>query len=131
MSSQKSIISSNRQQGKLGEEIGLAYFTNKNYQVLLKNFKTQFGEIDLVLLKDDTVFFVEFKTVCGKLNQYNPEKWLRFQLKNMVFVIKVLIAKNMVPINKKFQIELVVIDLFDLSKVEFKRYPYQLENNDF
>lgn len=51
-----------RQIGNLGEKIAAEYLTNQGYRLLEQNFRTPYGELDLVLLDKDALVFVEVKT---------------------------------------------------------------------
>ena len=48
--------------GKLGEDVACKYLKKKKYQILERNFRTRFGEIDIVAKKGDCIAFVEVKT---------------------------------------------------------------------
>jgi len=48
--------------GKIGENIAADYLTRQGYQLLDENFIVRYGEIDLVMLEDEVVVFVEVKT---------------------------------------------------------------------
>ncbi len=50
-----------RQLGIYGELIAARYLRKKGYVVLQNNFRSSFGEIDLIVEKDDTIVFVEVK----------------------------------------------------------------------
>lgn len=45
-----------------GEEFAAKLLTRMGYRILERNFRSRFGEIDLVALKDKTLVFVEVKT---------------------------------------------------------------------
>lgn len=49
--------------GKLGESIALRFLESKNYSLLDRNFRRKWGELDLVVKKDEQIVFVEVKTV--------------------------------------------------------------------
>lgn len=51
----------NYQRGKIGEELAKKYLEEKGYQILLPNFRTRFGEIDLIAAKNNLLVFVEVK----------------------------------------------------------------------
>lgn len=51
----------NRTLGRLGEEMAEKYLTEKGYQLIEKNYSTKFGEIDLIVTKDNILRFVEVK----------------------------------------------------------------------
>lgn len=51
--------------GRRGEDIALAELTKKGYQLVERNFRNRFGEIDLIMEDGTTVVFVEVKTRVG------------------------------------------------------------------
>jgi len=48
--------------GKNGEEIAVEYLKSLEYQIITRNFRCRFGEIDIIAYKDHTYIFVEVKT---------------------------------------------------------------------
>lgn len=48
--------------GTIGENAATAYLENKGYQILHKNYRCKYGEIDLITAKGETLCFVEVKT---------------------------------------------------------------------
>lgn len=51
--------------GKKGEKIALKYLKDKGYTLLETNYRTPFGEADIIAHKDDEIIFVEVKTRSG------------------------------------------------------------------
>jgi len=51
--------------GKLGEDIAEKFLRGKGYQIISRNFKTKYSEIDLIAKKDNSLVFVEVKTRVG------------------------------------------------------------------
>ena len=50
--------------GKIGEERASECLTNKEYKILLKNYRRKFGEIDIITRSPDrTLVFVEVKAI--------------------------------------------------------------------
>ncbi|MBX6422463.1 YraN family protein [Thermosulfurimonas sp. F29] len=47
--------------GRRAEKLAEEYLRFKGYRILCRNWRTRFGEIDLVVQKDDTLVFVEVK----------------------------------------------------------------------
>ena len=54
--------SHNNNIGRIGEKIAKKHLRSKGYKVLEENYKTKFGEIDLIVLKNKKITFVEVKT---------------------------------------------------------------------
>jgi len=48
--------------GVAGEDIVSNFLLKNGYKILQKNFKTKFGEIDLIAQKEDKIHFIEVKT---------------------------------------------------------------------
>ena len=48
--------------GQLGERFAANFLRKEGYAILAANFKTRFGEIDLIAQKDNILSFVEVKT---------------------------------------------------------------------
>ena len=57
-----SVTPSNQNTGKLGEQIGEDYLKKLGYQILERNVRFPFGEIDLIAFHRGTLVFVEIKT---------------------------------------------------------------------
>ncbi len=51
----------NKINGDVGEILAVNFLKKKNYKILETNFKTKFGEIDIVALDNKVVVFVEVK----------------------------------------------------------------------
>lgn len=47
--------------GRWGEETAARYLENKGYEIIAKNLRTEFGEIDLIARIGDQLVFVEVK----------------------------------------------------------------------
>lgn len=52
--------------GKIGEEIAVKFLEEKDYRVLERNYRTKFGEIDLICFKNGVLVFVEVKLKQGE-----------------------------------------------------------------
>jgi putative endonuclease len=47
---------------RLGEEIAAKFLTKKGYQIIDRNFRKGYGEIDIVAIHDNILVFIEVKT---------------------------------------------------------------------
>jgi putative endonuclease len=52
----------NQKIGKWGEEAVAAYLSERGYQIIARNARTPYGEIDIVAKQADITIFVEVKT---------------------------------------------------------------------
>lgn len=48
--------------GKIGEDLAVSMLFAEGYTILDRNFRSHFGEIDIICEKEGTVYFVEVKT---------------------------------------------------------------------
>ena len=48
--------------GKLGEKLVCAHYSKNKYELLTVNYRTRFGEVDIIAQKKNTVVFIEVKT---------------------------------------------------------------------
>lgn len=62
-----------RSLGKFGEQIAADYLKNQGYEILSKNFRTRYGEIDIVARDNRTLVFVEVKSR-GSVKFGTPEE---------------------------------------------------------
>jgi len=52
--------------GKKGEAIAASLLQRRGYEILARNFRSRFGEVDIVALEGETLVFVEVKTRWSK-----------------------------------------------------------------
>ena len=51
----------NRHKGDRGEDEALRYLLSKGFELVERNYRTRYGELDLIMRDDDTLVFVEVK----------------------------------------------------------------------
>ena len=56
---------SNRETGERGEGLALRHLEGEGYEALERNYRTRYGEIDLVVRRGATLVFVEVKSRRG------------------------------------------------------------------
>jgi putative endonuclease len=62
----------NQRIGKWGEEIAAEWLAQRGYQIIARNVRTPYGEIDIVARLGDSVVFIEVKTLTTSRNFF-PE----------------------------------------------------------
>jgi putative endonuclease len=104
--------------GKIGEKVAETFLMKHGFAIHSKNFRTQYGEIDIVAEKDRILRFVEVKSVKvrnvreGSMLHVKPEdnltssKWGRLAMSVRIY----LKAKN-VSSETAFQMDLVCVYL--------------------
>jgi len=51
--------------GRLGEDLAVSYLEKKGYKIVERNFRTRFGEVDIICYNGKNLVFVEVKTKIG------------------------------------------------------------------
>jgi putative endonuclease len=67
--------------GKLGEDIAVKHLVKHSFDILDRNYRKKWGEIDIVAENNDILHFIEVKTmaVSHETNSsYNPEENIHF-----------------------------------------------------
>jgi putative endonuclease len=59
----------NQKIGRWGEEIAAVYLEKKGYDLINRNVRTPYGEIDLIARQRGRVIFVEVKTTYARLRR--------------------------------------------------------------
>ncbi len=76
---------SRREAGDRGETLALRYLEKKGYELVERNYRTRYGEIDLVVSAEGALIFVEVKLRRGTgfgdpLEAVTPKKQARIRL---------------------------------------------------
>jgi len=67
---------SNQLIGQIGEDYAVKHLISKDYKIVERNYLRKWGEIDIIALKNDVLYFVEVKT--RSMNFYiNGTDWHR------------------------------------------------------
>ena len=102
--------------GKTGERITKSFLMKQDFEVIETNYRTRYGEIDLVAKKDSKIHFVEVKSV--KVRDLNSIKGLSVvpednltQAKWSKFVVSVeaYLRHRNVPHETRWQIDLACV----------------------
>lgn len=91
--------------GKMGEREAAKYLSKSNYKILQLNFRSKFGEIDIIAMHKDTIVFIEVKTrknnLYGTPGQAVNKSKQRKIIKTALFYLKI---KNIYHKNVRFDI---------------------------
>ena len=109
----------NREVGRKGEEIAAEYLGGKGYEVILRNYSTRFGEIDLICRGKDILVFVEVKAKKGLKFGRPEEMFTRYKLEKVKRMATVYLEGRDVPC--RIDMVAVVLDEFN-RPVEIKHY---------
>ena len=83
-----------KQLGNSGEQIAKDYLINKGYQFVTQNFRTRFGEIDLIFIHQHQLVLVEVKTRQNNYYGYPEEAVNQHKLNQIYRVGEAFMQKN-------------------------------------
>lgn len=117
------ILSDNRKKtGNAGENQAAEYLLKDGYQLVERNFRTNQGEIDIIVEKENFIVFVEVKTLPkGNLEFLSHVLDSRKQ-KRIIKTAKRFLAINRQYSNSYIRFDVIVLDMPGLPQV------YHIEN---
>lgn len=119
-------MQSDRQKiGQTGEDIAVDYLKKKGYQILARNFKTKWGELDIVASpphhnkvwcggkKEKIIVFIEVKTLQNKPHSdFLPEDEITFHKANQLRkMAQIYLSAHNLPLDVSQQIDILAIEL--------------------
>ena len=79
--------------GRAGEKKAVEFLKDKGYKIVTQNFKTHFGEIDIIAKDGETVIFVEVKTRSS--DEYGaPSEAVNFKKREKYFLVATEYLRN-------------------------------------
>jgi putative endonuclease len=116
---------STKELGDKGERLACGYLVEKGYKILCRNYRINFGEIDIVakkrgLFADKTIHFVEVKTSDRSENFY-PEERAGYKKQNKYRrLIEIWLEKNKYPQDIPCQMNIIAVSINgETPKIEF------------
>jgi len=107
--------------GEWGEDIAVQYLVEKGFTILMRNFRAERGEIDIIAREGDYVVFVEVKT--GNSDKFGPpEERITRSKQRQLYKI----ASHFIQQNPEFEVDYrfdaVIIDGHP-GRYEIRHYP--------
>lgn len=103
----------NIEKGKLGEEIAAEYIVSKGGKIIERNYKIKIGEVDLIVLINGELVFVEVKSR-SNINYGYPSEAVNYKKKQKITnVAKYYILNNCLD---NISIRFDVIEVYLKSK---------------
>ena len=94
----------NKVKGDFGEDYSCRYLKEKGYRIIEKNYKNQFGEIDIIAKDKENLVFVEVKTR-GSDKFGSPAQAVNHSKKqHIINAARLYISKNMTDLNIRFDV---------------------------
>lgn len=107
--------------GRLGEQIALTYLTSKGLKVVDHNFRTKYGEIDLIIKKDRKIIFVEVKTRIGDKKGKPYEAVTRNKYSHLKLAAQLYVLKNNL---KEYKLSIHVVSIILTSDLQVEKIDY-------
>jgi len=104
--------------GKIGEDLALDYLKSHSYSILEKNFRSKFGEIDIIAKKLNCLYFIEVKTRSNLDHGYPHEAVNKRKIYHIKKVSQYYLLKNNSP-DYKLKVGVFSI-LIDGEKIDLK-----------
>lgn len=126
----KVFTSKTQQIGEIGENIAARFLMKHGYSIIDRNYTKKWGEIDIIAVKQEKLYFIEVKSVSRvtlegvnrETNGYKPEDNMHpWKLKRLSRTIQTYLMSNKGLEDREWQVDLLVvyIDLANKkSKVE-------------
>jgi len=103
--------------GKLGEKLAIKLLKRNKYKILERNFRSKFGEIDIIAQESDSLVFVEVKTRWSKKFGSPEEAITSWKIKRIIKTGKY--YKSLYPeLPEAMRIDVVAIELSPAGGVE-------------
>jgi len=108
------MYSFNKDIGALGENIAEEYLTNMGYIVLDKNFRSKFGEIDIIGKDGNYIAFIEVKARYGSIygtpaEAVTPRKQNKIYKTAQLYILK----KRIFKFNFRFDVIEIILNSKD------------------
>ena len=98
------------QLGQAGEDAAVVFLEREGYQILRRNFRNKFGEIDIIAKDRDTVCFIEVKTRKSEAYGLPFESVTKSKQRKIIYVaLSYLNAQGREEANVRFDVVSVIL----------------------
>ncbi len=115
--------------GQIGENLAVKHLKKEKYQIIERNYREKWGEIDIIAKKKNVYTFIEVKTIAYKCfpQSQNPyllpeDQMTTKKIKNLNKTILFYLNKN--KINNFYQLDLITIKI-DKTNKKYKLKHYK------
>ncbi len=97
--------------GKLGEDIAAEYLKNKGYEILERNYRKPWGEIDIVAQQSRELVFVEVKAQKYGFEWRPEENVGRHKKHQLSRIISTFLKERKIPEEKNWRIDVLALEI--------------------
>lgn len=117
--------------GEIGEKLAADYLKKQGYKVLSRNFRTKFGELDIICKKGRVLVFVEVKAIMigdlrfaiSHLLFFSPEQhFTKQKITRLKRAIEIFLIKNKLSSETEQRLDLIALELDVNSKLKDLRH---------
>lgn len=100
-----------KETGNYGEEQAVLFLMKHGFKILAKNYRLFFGEIDIIAEKDQTIRFIEVKTVSQETfsRGIKPEDHVTHEKISKIMKVAEFFLANNDLFHKKSQIDVIAV----------------------
>lgn len=118
-----------KETGDFGEEVAAAHLRRHGCSILSRNYRSRWGEIDLVVRQEETLCFVEVKS-------RGPDSWgrpaeavERSKQRRLIHTAQAYLQElNVPPPTSRFDVVEVILQPGHLPKIEWTQAAFLVEN---
>jgi putative endonuclease len=122
---EKNKNSHNRNLGKWGEQAAADYLLEKGYSIVARNWKSLYGEVDLITRKGDLLVFVEVKTRSGRNYGWPEEAITPLKQEHLVNSAETYLDETKLDAHQEWQIDVIAILVEDMTAGRFAIKHYE------
>jgi len=97
----------NQRVGKWGEETAVTFLSRRGYEIVARNARTPYGEIDIIAKQGDVTIFVEVKTLSSSKNFFPEQNVTARKREHMLASAECYAAENTID---HWQIDVVAVE---------------------
>ena len=103
--------------GKIAEEKAVNFLKQKGYTILDRNFRTRYGEIDIIANKDKTLVFVEVRFRSGSF--ISPEESIDYRkIQRIIKTANAYLTKTTTTSYENIRFDVIAIDKNQIRHIE-------------
>ncbi len=105
-----------QQTGETGEEVAVKHLVKHSFEIIDRNYRKKWGEIDIVAKKNKILHFIEVKTVNvsheTNIESHQPEENIHFwKRQRLARAIKTYLLENKVSDETEWQVDAIAVFL--------------------
>lgn len=115
--------------GKKGEEAAVGLLKDNGYKILLKNYKTKLGEIDIIASDKGTICFIEVKT--RQSDRFGlPTEAISDSKQRQISKVALMFLKEKNLLDKKARFDVVsILYSKDRPQLDLIKNAFELDND--